>query len=142
MVWRAEAAASTPIRGGAADVSSFLDSLADSDFIVRADDSVVSCEPAARQGGGGGGEGEAGRYVAAIAPLRLPGLTVRPTAFIRVDRLSDGGLRYTTERVDNAFEGSFRGLAERVTPTITAATTLRAEERRLWKRLRKEKRRC
>ena len=128
MVWRAEAAASTPIRGGAADVSAFLDSLADSDFIVRADDSVVSCEPAARQGG----EGEAGRYVAAIAPLRLPGLTVRPTAFIRVDRLSDGGLRYTTERVDNAFEGSFRGLAERVTPTITAATTLRAEERRLW----------
>ena len=120
MVWRAEAAASTPIRGGAADVSAFLDSLADSDFIVRADDSVVSCEPAARQGGGGGGgEGVAGRYVAAIAPLRLPGLTVRPTAFIRVDRLSDGGLRYTTERVDNTFEGSFRGLAERVTPTIT-----------------------
>ena len=130
MVWRAEAAASTPIRGGAADVAAFLDSLADSDFIVRADDSVVSCEPAARQGGGG--EGEAGRYVAAIAPLRLPGLTVRPTAFIRVDRLSGGGLRYTTERVDNAFEGSFRGLAERVTPTIAAATTLRAEERRPW----------
>lgn len=123
MVWTATVDAEEPCDGGAA---AFLNALlaregAAGELISRVDDSVEGVVPL------GGG-----RYRASISAVRLPGLTVTPTATILVERAGDpgdgdGGLRYTTEEVTTSYAGLFAGLLESLRPPrIRAVTEVRA----------------
>lgn len=119
MRWEAVVTASEPCDGA---MAVFLSKAAESDLILRVDESVVDCEPADEVA-----SGAARRYRVQIAPLLLPGLTVRTTALIRVEAVA-GGVRYVTEHLDNAFSGRFSGLVSRLPqPTIAISTELRAE---------------
>ena len=139
--WRASVeVAEACDEAGCAGEAAFLDEVAGSDLIVRLDDSVVAVEPLVVVGsgdgaaaydddsGGGSGSSDGGtRYLATIAPVRFPGLTVAPVATIRVARVGPGALRYTTEEVANVFSGPFSGAVEKLQPTVTAFTELTAD---------------
>ena len=120
MRWEAVATASEPC-GDA--MPAFLAKGAESDLILRVDESVVACEAVTE----GSAEG-ARRYRASIAPLALPGLLVETTALIRVEAMP-GGVRYVTERCDNAFSGRFGGLVGSLPrPSISVCTELRVQD--------------
>ena len=97
----------------------FLLDAASTDLVLRLDDSVMECTPVGPVGSDG-----LQRYRVQIMPLRLPGLTVEPTALISVVASPDG-VRYTTERCDNIYRGAFRRVLERLpAPAVEACTEM------------------
>lgn len=117
MRWTATAAATASYDG---PLREYLAEIASGDLVVRLDDSVDAVEPL------GGG-----RYHAAIAPLRLPGVAVEPVARLCVER-TEGGLRYATEAVELTFSGPFRRLVSGLRVIdVEACTELRADAGRL-----------
>lgn len=126
MRWDAVATASEPCDDA---MPAFLAKSAESDLILRVDESVIACD-AVNDGGEPAADG-AQRYLASIAPLALPGLLVETTALIRVEAIP-GGLRYVTERCDNAFSGRFGRLVGSLPrASIAACTELRVQDEAL-----------
>ena len=111
-------------------MSAFLAKGAKSDLILRVDESVVACD-AVKNDGDEPSVGGARRYRASIAPLALPGLLVETTALIRVEAIPEG-VRYVTERCDNAFSGRFGRLVGSLPqPSIAVCTELRVRDQAL-----------
>ena len=129
MRWEAVATATEPCSDSDA-MSAFLAKGAKSDLILRVDESVVACD-AVKNDGDEPSVGGARRYRASIAPLALPGLLVETTALIRVEAIPEG-VRYVTERCDNAFSGRFGRLVGSLPrPSIAVCTELRVRDQAL-----------
>ena len=103
--WSASASASEPCESR---LATFLAQIAESgdDLIIRLDESIETCTAL------GGG-----KYSALVHPLKLPGLTVEPTAIIEVEAVPEG-VRYTTLSVTNEFSGVFADIVEKLQPQI------------------------
>ena len=111
MKWAAQATACEPCDGS---MAAFLAGAASTDLIVRTDDSVIGCEAVAGT--------SPQQYRATITPLKLPGLTVEPSAVCRVEAVQDG-VRSTLERCDIEYSGRFGKLVKSLPmPDISAYT--------------------
>ena len=116
LTWSAKASASEPCD---TPLGTYLSEAAGDDLVIRLDDSVESWTSPS-----------VGRINARMHPLRLPGLTVVPTAEIWVDAVPDG-LRYRTERVRCEYQGAFSELLSKVQPQVTALSDLRSSNNML-----------
>ena len=116
LTWSAKATASEPCD---APIGRYLSEAAGDDLVIRLDESVESWTSPS-----------AGRINARMHPLRLPGLTVVPTAEISVDAVP-AGLRYRTERVRCEYKGAFSELLSKVQPQVTALSDLRSSNNML-----------
>jgi len=113
LMWSAKAHASEPC--DSPRLASYLAERAGDDLVLRLDDSVASTMSLGT-----------GRYRARMHPLQLPGLTVTPTAVIRVAAVPQG-LRYTTESVRCEYAGAFSGFMSNLQPPhVFAVSELKA----------------
>ena len=125
MRWAAVATVSAPCNDA---MAAFLAKGAESDLILRVDESVTACEPVKQSdesfidGDAPIPVGDARRYRCSITPLVLPGLRVETMALIRVEPIPNG-VRYVTERIDNSFGGAFGNLVGGLPAPLIAIST-------------------
>lgn len=109
-------AATTVAEPCEAQLATYLTTAAGEDLVIRLDDSVASfVSPSA------------GRIDARMHPLKLPGLTVTPTAVIAVD-ITTAGLRYKTKSLSLAYKGAFDQQLSKLQPNISAVSELQASD--------------
>ena len=117
VMWQANSTASEPCDDGSP--ADFLAALGCSDDVLMPirTESIQQYSPLGER-----------RYRAFARPLRLPGLSVTPTAVIRVET-DCNVLRYVTEEVKTEYEGAVSNIVRRLQPpAIEASSTLRATE--------------
>lgn len=123
MRWTADAMSSERCDG---PISAYLARLRTAPNLIElVDASVLESVPIDSPDDGMGSDSMPQRYRVLIAPLRFPGLSVAPSAIMRVDPLSTG-LRITTEQCENEYSGMHGRIFGAVQPEITSRTELRA----------------